>query len=52
MGDFYELIFDEERKASQLLDITLTQRCQRAGQIIKNEMALSAKEPTGAKRAD
>ncbi|HET9693045.1 MAG TPA: hypothetical protein VFP48_01580, partial [Steroidobacteraceae bacterium] len=26
MGDFYELFFDDARKASRLLDITLTAR--------------------------
>ncbi|MDE1895437.1 MAG: hypothetical protein KGH90_14040, partial [Xanthomonadaceae bacterium] len=26
MGDFYELFFDDARKAARLLDITLTQR--------------------------
>ena len=31
MGDFYELFFDDARKASQLLDITLTSRGQSAG---------------------
>ncbi len=31
MGDFYELFFDDARKAARLLDITLTQRGQSAG---------------------
>jgi DNA mismatch repair protein MutS len=31
MGDFYELFFDDARKASELLDITLTSRGQSAG---------------------
>jgi DNA mismatch repair protein MutS len=31
MGDFYELFFDDARKASRLLDITLTTRGQSAG---------------------
>ncbi len=31
MGDFYELFYDDARKASQLLDITLTQRGASAG---------------------
>jgi DNA mismatch repair protein MutS len=31
MGDFYELFFDDARKANRLLDITLTQRGQSAG---------------------
>ena len=31
MGDFYELFFDDAKKASQLLDITLTSRGQSAG---------------------
>jgi DNA mismatch repair protein MutS len=32
MGDFYELFFDDARKAARLLDITLTQRGQSGGQ--------------------
>ncbi|MFC5435488.1 DNA mismatch repair protein MutS [Rhodanobacter umsongensis] len=31
MGDFYELFFEDARKAARLLDITLTQRGQSAG---------------------
>ena len=34
MGDFYELFFDDARKAHRLLDITLTQRGQSAGQPV------------------
>ena len=34
MGDFYELFFDDAKKASELLDITLTARGQSAGQPI------------------
>ncbi len=34
MGDFYELFFDDARKVSKLLDITLTKRGQSAGQPI------------------
>ena len=34
MGDFYELFFDDARKANRLLDITLTQRGQSAGQPV------------------
>ena len=34
MGDFYELFYDDARKASRLLDITLTQRGNSAGQPI------------------
>ncbi len=34
MGDFYELFFDDARKAARLLDITLTQRGVSAGQPI------------------
>ncbi len=34
MGDFYELFFDDARKAAQLLDITLTHRGQSAGKPI------------------
>lgn len=35
MGDFYELFFDDAQIASRILDITLTQRGQTAGQPIK-----------------
>ncbi|MBM4226050.1 MAG: DNA mismatch repair protein MutS, partial [Gammaproteobacteria bacterium] len=31
MGDFYELFYDDARRAAQLLDITLTARGQSAG---------------------
>jgi DNA mismatch repair protein MutS len=31
MGDFYELFYDDARKAARLLDITLTQRGQSSG---------------------
>ncbi|GBE07560.1 DNA mismatch repair protein MutS [bacterium BMS3Abin11] len=34
MGDFYELFFDDAKKAAQLLDITLTARGQSAGEPI------------------
>ncbi|WP_089794786.1 DNA mismatch repair protein MutS [Halomonas korlensis] len=34
MGDFYELFFEDARRAAQLLDITLTQRGQSAGKPI------------------
>ena len=34
MGDFYELFFDDARKAARLLDITLTQRGKAGGQAI------------------
>ncbi|MGJ0491530.1 DNA mismatch repair protein MutS [Methylobacter sp.] len=34
MGDFYELFFDDAKKAAQLLDITLTSRGQSAGMPI------------------
>ena len=34
MGDFYELFYDDARKASQLLDISLTKRGQSAGNPI------------------
>ena len=27
MGDFYELFYDDAKRASQLLDISLTKRC-------------------------
>ena len=34
MGDFYELFFDDAKKASRLLSITLTKRGQSAGEPI------------------
>ena len=34
MGDFYELFYDDARRASKLLDITLTHRGQSAGEPI------------------
>ena len=34
MGDFYELFFDDARKAAKLLDITLTKRGQSGGEPI------------------
>ncbi len=34
MGDFYELFFDDARRASRLLDITLTTRGQSAGEPV------------------
>jgi DNA mismatch repair protein MutS len=34
MGDFYELFFDDARRAAELMDITLTARGQSAGQPI------------------
>lgn len=34
MGDFYELFFDDAKKAAQLLDISLTKRGQSGGQPI------------------
>lgn len=34
MGDFYEMFYDDARKAARLLDITLTQRGNSAGQPI------------------
>lgn len=34
MGDFYELFFDDAKRAAQLLDISLTKRGQTAGQPI------------------
>jgi DNA mismatch repair protein MutS len=34
MGDFYELFFDDARRAAKLLDITLTHRGQSAGEPI------------------
>src|SRR5262245_51078280 len=34
MGDFYELFYDDAKRASRLLDITLTARGQSAGQPI------------------
>src|SRR5688500_4876624 len=34
MGDFYELFFDDAKRAARLLDITLTARGQSSGQPI------------------
>ena len=34
MGDFYEVFFDDARKANRLLDITLTTRGASAGQPV------------------
>ncbi|MDM4765362.1 DNA mismatch repair protein MutS [Pelomonas sp. SE-A7] len=34
MGDFYEVFYDDARKANQLLDITLTTRGQSAGEPV------------------
>ena len=34
MGDFYELFYEDAEKAVRLLDITLTQRGQSAGQPV------------------
>ena len=34
MGDFYELFFDDARKAAQLMDITLTHRGKSGGEPI------------------
>ena len=34
MGDFYELFFDDARKANRLLDVTLTTRGQSAGEPV------------------
>ena len=34
MGDFYELFYDDAHKAARLLDITLTQRGQSAGEPV------------------
>jgi DNA mismatch repair protein MutS len=34
MGDFYEVFYDDARKANALLDITLTQRGQSAGEPV------------------
>ncbi|HIJ34853.1 MAG TPA: DNA mismatch repair protein MutS, partial [Gammaproteobacteria bacterium] len=34
MGDFYELFYDDARKASELLDITLTARGKSGGDPI------------------
>ena len=34
MGDFYELFYADAEKAARLLDITLTQRGQSAGQPV------------------
>ncbi|HEX5766081.1 MAG TPA: hypothetical protein VFY27_10975, partial [Woeseiaceae bacterium] len=34
MGDFYELFYDDARRAARLIDITLTQRGKSAGEAI------------------
>ncbi|MDJ0740796.1 MAG: DNA mismatch repair protein MutS, partial [Gammaproteobacteria bacterium] len=34
MGDFYELFYDDARRAARLLDITLTQRGKSGGEPI------------------
>ncbi|MDH3491666.1 MAG: DNA mismatch repair protein MutS, partial [Gammaproteobacteria bacterium] len=34
MGDFYELFYDDARRAASLLDITLTSRGKSAGDAI------------------
>ncbi len=34
MGDFYEIFYEDAKKAAKLLDITLTARGQSAGQSI------------------
>ena len=34
MGDFYELFFDDAKKASQLLDLSLTARGRSGGELI------------------
>ena len=34
MGDFYELFYDDAKRAAQILDITLTARGQSGGQPI------------------
>ena len=34
MGDFYELFYEDARRAAQLIDITLTSRGQSAGEPI------------------
>jgi DNA mismatch repair protein MutS len=34
MGDFYELFFDDARRAAKLIDITLTKRGKSAGEAI------------------
>src|SRR5690625_4834405 len=34
MGDFYELFYDDAKRAAKLLDITLTNRGQSAGQPV------------------
>ena len=36
MGDFYELFYDDARRAHRLLDITLTTRGQSAGVSVQN----------------
>jgi len=62
MGDFYELFYDDARKAARLLDITLTQRGASAGapipmagvpyHAIENYLAKLARRIGGDLRAD
>ncbi len=50
MGDFYEVFFDDARKANALLDITLTARGQSAGQpVVMAGIPVSALESYLAK---
>ena len=35
MGDFYELFYDDARRATKLIDIALTSRGQSAGEPIR-----------------
>ncbi|MBB4844886.1 DNA mismatch repair protein MutS [Paucibacter oligotrophus] len=50
MGDFYEVFFDDARKANALLDITLTTRGQSAGQpVVMAGVPVSALESYLAK---
>ena len=50
MGDFYELFFDDARRANRLLDITLTTRGQSAGEpVVMAGVPVHALEPYLAK---
>ncbi|MDC8785085.1 DNA mismatch repair protein MutS [Roseateles koreensis] len=50
MGDFYEVFFDDARKANALLDVTLTSRGQSAGQpVVMAGVPVSALESYLAK---
>jgi DNA mismatch repair protein MutS len=45
MGDFYELFFDDAKKAAELLSITLTARGHSAGEPIPKTSCVGATSP-------